>query len=142
MNCGIILTMATSRGSASFYDVGNKPPTVKWTVVRGDTAAFKAYVTDDNKSPLNISDWTISMKIKRPNNPSTNVIITDDATVILTLSPAADPDDLPGEFTVSLTDSESLILETGDIFDVQLSQPGTVWTVCQGSMNILEDVTD
>ena len=33
--------MATSRGSASTYDVGNKPPMVSWTVVRGDTAAFK-----------------------------------------------------------------------------------------------------
>ena len=134
--------MATLRGSASSYDVGNKPPTVKWTVVRGDTAAFKAYVTDDNKSPLTISEWTISMKIKRPNNPSNAGVITDAADLILTLYPAADPDDLAGEFTVSLTDSESFILETGDIFDVQLSQPGTVWTVCQGSMVILEDVTD
>lgn len=134
--------MATLRGSASYYDVGNKPPTVKWTVVRGDTAAFKAYVTDDAKAPLNISDWTISMKIKRPNNVADLGVITDNALLILSLTPVADPDDLPGEFTVSLTSSESLVLETGDIFDVQLSQPGTVWTVCQGSMNILEDVTD
>lgn len=134
--------MATLRGSASYYDVGNKPPTVKWTVVRGDTAAFKAYVTDDAKAPLNIADWTISMKIKRPNNVADLGVITDNALLILSLTPVADPDDLPGEFTVSLTSSESLVLETGDIFDVQLSQPGTVWTVCQGSMNILEDVTD
>lgn len=135
--------MATLRGSASSYDIGNRPPTVTWTVVRGDTAAFKAYVTDDSKSPLTISDWTISMKIKRPNLDKNLGIITDDATTILTLTPAADPDDLVGEFTVSLEASESLILETGDIFDVQLSQgTSTVWTVCQGSMIILEDVTD
>ena len=70
--------------------------------------------------------------------------ITDAATTILELTPAADPDDLPGEFTVSLTASESLILETGDIFDIQLSSGGDsiVWTVAQGSMVILEDVTD
>lgn len=134
--------MATLRGSATSYDVGNRPPTVTWTVVRGDTAAFKAYVTDDAKAPLDISQWTISMKIKRPNNLVDLGVITDNALLILSLTPAADPDDLPGEFTVSLTSSESFVLQTGDIFDVQLSQPGTVWTVCQGSMIILEDVTD
>lgn len=134
--------MATLRGSASSYDVGNKPPTVKWTVVRGDTASFKVYVTDDEKQPLTIPDWDISMKIKRPNsNPG---IITDDATLILTLTPEADPDDLAGEFTVSITSSQSQILETGDIFDIQLTSAGAsnVWTVAQGSMIILEDVTD
>jgi hypothetical protein len=134
--------MATLRGSATSYDVGNRPPTVTWTVVRGDTAAFKAYVTDDLKQPLTIADWTIAMKIKRPNQVADLGVITDNALLILELTPIADPDDLPGEFTVSLTSSESFILETGDIFDVQLSQPGTVWTVCQGSMIILEDVTD
>jgi len=124
------------------YSVGNVPPQVAWTVVRGDTAAFKVYVTDDAKSALTISDWTISMKVKRPNLAKNLGIITDDATVVLTLSPVADPDDLAGEFTVSLTASQSLILQTGDIFDIQLSQPGTVWTVAQGKMIIIEDVTD
>jgi hypothetical protein len=33
-------------------------------------------------------------------------------------------------------------LQTGDIFDIQVSDPTRVWTVCQGSMKILEDVTD
>jgi hypothetical protein len=124
------------------YNVGNVPPQVAWTVVRGDTAAFKVYVTDDAKSALTIPDWTISMKIKRPNLAKNLGIITDDATVVLTLSPLADPDDLAGEFTVSLTAAQSLILQTGDIFDIQLSQPGTVWTVAQGKMIIIEDVTD
>jgi hypothetical protein len=58
------------------------------------------------------------------------------------LNPEADADDLVGEFTVWLTSAESFILETGDIFDIQLSDPTRVWTVCQGSMKILEDVTD
>lgn len=136
--------MATLRGSASSYDIGNKPPTVIWTVVRGDTSGFKVYVTDDSKRPLVLkgsdSEWEISMKIKRPN--STPGVITDDATLILTLTPVADEDDLLGEFTVWLTSEESNVLETGDIFDIQLTDPTRVWTVCQGSMNILEDVTD
>ncbi len=134
--------MATTRRSAQTYDVGGQPPTVIWTVVRGDTSGFKVYVVDDAKNPLNIPDWTINMKVKRPNNSSDLGIITDNATLILELNPAADADDLIGEFTVWLTAEESNVLETGDIFDIQLSDPTRVWTVCQGSMKILEDVTD
>lgn len=136
--------MATLRGSTSLYNVGNPPPRVIWTVVRGDTAAFKVYATDDERVPLNIPDWSIGMKIKRPNSAANLGVITDAATVILTLNPEQDADDGPGEFTVSLTAAQSLILNTGDIFDVQLSTPQNqiVWTVAQGSMVILEDVTD
>jgi len=136
--------MATLRGSSNFYDVGNKPPTVAWTLVRGDTASFRVYVTDDEKQPLNIPDWTIAMKIKRPNLAINSGIITDDATLVLELYPAADLDDRPGEFTVFLSAAESVNLETGDIFDIQLStlNNAQVWTVAQGRMVILEDVTD
>jgi hypothetical protein len=136
--------MATQRGSASSYDIGNKPPTVIWTVVRGDTSGFKVYVTDDAKVPLVLkgagSEWDIAMKIKRPT--STPGIITDAATLVLDLYPVADEDDLVGEFTVWLTAAESAQLQTGDIFDIQVSDPTRVWTVAQGSLKILEDVTD
>ncbi len=136
--------MATQRGSASSYDIGNKPPTVIWTVVRGDTSGFKVYVTDDAKQPLILkgegSEWSIAMKIKRPS--TTPGVISDDATVVMSLYPVADEDDLVGEFTVWLTAEESNVLQTGDIFDIQLTDPTRVWTVCQGSMKILEDVTD
>lgn len=114
------------------YAVGATPPQVTWTVVRGDTAAFKVYVTDDAKQPLDLSAWTIKMQIKRSGS------------LILDLFPIQDPDDAAGEFTVSLAASESEILETGDIFDIQLNTAGNsdVWTVAMGSMIILEDVTD
>jgi hypothetical protein len=136
--------MATLRGSSNFYDVGNTPPRVTWTVVRGDTAAFRVYATDDEKNALNIADWSIDMQIKRPTSPSNAGVITDNAALILTLTPEPDADDGPGEFTVSLTAAQSEILETGDIFDIELSTPQDqiVWTVAQGSMIILEDVTD
>jgi hypothetical protein len=84
------------------------------------------------------------MKIKRPTSGSTSGVITDAATLILTLTPEQDPDDSAGEFTVSLTAAQSQILQTGDIFDIELStaQDQIVWTVAQGSVIILEDVTD
>jgi hypothetical protein len=136
--------MATVRGSQSLYNIGNPPPTVIWTVVRGDTSGFKVYVTDDAKVPLILkgpgSEWDIAMRIKRPiSNPG---VITDNATLVLNLYPVADEDDLVGEFTVWLTAAESVQLRTGDIFDIQVSDPSRVWTVCQGTMKILEDVTD
>jgi len=114
------------------YDVGALPPQVVWTVVRGDTASFKVYVTDDARQPLEIPDWNIRMDIERS------------GTDILTLNPEADPDDRPGEFTVSITSTQSEILNTGDLFDIQLSLPQDqiVWTVAQGRMHIIQDITD
>jgi hypothetical protein len=136
--------MATLRGSSNFYNVGNTPPRVTWTIVRGDTAAFKVYATDDEKVALNIPDWSIEMQIKRPTSSNNAGAITDAAALILTLYPEPDADDGPGEFTVSLTAAQSETLQTGDIFDIELSTPQDqiVWTVAQGSMIILEDVTD
>jgi hypothetical protein len=136
--------MATLRGSSSSYNVGNTPPRVTWTIVRGDTAAFKVYVTDDERAPLALEDWSIEMQIKRPTSAANAGVITDAATLILTLIPEQDPDDDAGEFTVSLTAIESGMLETGDIFDIELAtaQRAIVWTVAQGSVVVLEDVTD
>jgi hypothetical protein len=124
--------------------LGNTPPQLVWTVVRGDTAAFRVYVTDDTRTPLVIGDWTIRMFVKRPADPEAAgvVVITDDASLILTLTPEAELDDEEGEFTVFLDSDESVLLETGDIFDIELSDATRVWTVAQGSMIILEDVTD
>jgi len=136
--------MAVTRGSAKFVDVGATPPLVTWTVVRGDTASFRVYATDDARQPLNIPDWAIEMRIKRPANPVMPPVMTDDATVVMTLYPAPDPDDKPGEFPVFLEAAQSQILQTGDIFDIELSLPQRtlVWTIAQGGMIILEDVTD
>ena len=107
--------------------IGEQPPQVVWTFVRGDTSAFRVYVTDDSKQPLNIPDWTIKMEIKRPNSAQTTPTITDDATLILTLNPEADPDDLPGEFTVFIShdessdeDDEIIIDESEDIMIVEI----------------------
>lgn len=132
--------MATTRK----YNVGTNPPQVLWTLVRGDTASFLVYVTDDERQPLDLSLWNIEMKIKRPNDPKKSGIITDDATIILTLSPVPDLVKGPGNFIVSLTSIESELLRTGDIFDIELSTEGdaVVWTVAQGSLKVLEDVTD
>jgi hypothetical protein len=115
---------------SNVYDLGTVPPQIVWTVVRGDTASFRVYVTDDAKLPLLIAEWTIKADIKR------------NGTVIVSLTPEQKDTDGEGEFTVSLLDTESELLETDDVFDIQLSSDAYVWTVAQGKMKIIEDVTD
>lgn len=134
--------MAIYRGQEvkSAYDVGLKPTFVTWTVVKGDTAAFRVYTTDDNKDPLVIDDWNILCEFRRPDVAGN--IAQDSAGTIFTIIPEATVNDGDGEFTVSLTAAQTIQLRTGDVFDVELSDADRVWTVCQGKMIIIEDVTD
>jgi hypothetical protein len=128
--------MATFRNQPTdSYALGAAPPEIRWTVVRGDSASFRVYVTNDARVPLLLEDWEVAMDIYRPS--------TDD--VVLSLSPEPiEFQDEEGSFTVTLTSAQSQLLETGDIFDIQLTEllsEGRVWTVARGSMVILEDVT-
>ncbi len=118
--------MATTK----IQNLGSVPPQVVWTVVRGDTASFRVFVTDDAKAPLTLSEWTLRADIKRAGS------------VVVSLTPEQKDTDGDGEFTVSLLASESEILETDDVFDIQLSNNTYVWTVAQGKMSVIEDVTD
>lgn len=138
----MVNTMATFRGqeSKSAYDVGLRPPLVTWTVVKGDTAAFRVYTTDDNKEPLVIEDWNILCEFRRPDKAGN--IDQDSAGTIFTIVPGPTPNDEIGEFTVALTAAQTNQLRTGDVFDVELSDSDRVWTVCQGKMVVIEDVTD
>ena len=135
------MIMATFRDQAlSSYSVGSTPPTVTWTVVKGDTAAFRVYVTDDDKEPLVISEWTIEMEIKRPTVAGN--LSDANPTSVLTLYPVATAEDGDGEFTVSLTSTQSKSLNTGDIFDIELSDETRVWTVARGVITVIEDITN
>jgi hypothetical protein len=133
--------MATLRSQQqSSYSVGLVPPTVNWTIVKGDTSSFRVYVTDDNKDPLVIEDWTIEMEIKRPTVAGN--LNDANPTSVLTLYPVATAEDGDGEFTVSLTSNESKSLNTGDIFDIELRDASRVWTVARGILTVIEDVTN
>lgn len=133
--------MATYRNAAkSVYDIGDAPPLVKWTIIKGDTVAFRIYVTDDAKNPLTLEDWNINAEFRRPDIE--NNFDQDTAGTIFTIQPATEDDDGPGEFTVKLTSAQSNSLRTGDVFDVELSDATRVWTVARGQMVVLEDVTD
>jgi hypothetical protein len=130
------MTSYRTQGTDSF-SIGSAPPTVLWTVVRGDTSAFRVYVTDENRNPLTISEWDISMDIAR-RTVNNNVVTYP---VIVSLTPEATVEDNAGEFTVALSSGESEDLATGDIFDIQLDDGTRTWTVCKGSITVIEDVT-
>jgi hypothetical protein len=137
--------MATYRGQgASTYDIGEKPPFVNWTIVKGDTASFMVYLTDDAKQPLVIPDWDIEVEFKRPTTPVEPQIITDAATLIFSITPEQDLEDDDGEFKVKLTAAQTALLRTNDIFDIEIRLPQNtlVWTVAQGKITLLEDVTN
>lgn len=128
--------MATFRNQPTdSYALGAAPPEIRWTVVRGDSAAFRVYVTNDARQPLLLEDWEVAMDIYRPSAD----------TVVLSLTPQPiEFQDEEGSFTVTLTSAQSQLLETGDIFDIQLTEllsEGRVWTVAKGSMVIIEDIT-
>ena len=123
--------MATVRGqSTTTQYIGSAPPELVWTIVRGDTASFRVYVEDDSENALDISEWDIQMDIKRKSY------------TVLTLTPEATEADGDGEFTVSLTSEQSELLDTGDIFDIEMRDRFKVWTVAFGTMSVLEDVTN
>ncbi len=128
--------MATFRNQPTdSYALGAAPPEIRWTVVRGDSAAFRVYVTNDAREPLLLDDWEVAMDIYRPS--------TDEVVLSLTPQPIEFQDEL-GSFTVTLTSGQSQLLQTGDIFDIQLTEllsEGRVWTVAKGSMVIVEDIT-
>jgi hypothetical protein len=112
------------------YNVGNVPPQIVWTIVRGDSAVFKVYVTDDEKAALDLENWTIDLEIKRGSS------------IIVALEPSPIESDATGFFTVKLLPEESQILQSEDVFDIQLYDgEETVWTVAQGQIVMIEDIT-
>jgi hypothetical protein len=127
----------------STYNVGNIPPLVNWTCVIGDSASFRIYVEDDQgneldydtTSPGDTTGWDISGEFRRYSDNT-----GDD--LLFTVYPDQTEFDDAGEFTVTLSPAQSKILRTGDVFDIQLRDDTRVWTVCQGEMIMIGEVTE
>ena len=127
----------------STYNIGNKPPFINWTCVVGDTASFRVYVEDDQGNELDYDTtsagdtegWDISGEFRRYSDNT-----GDD--LLFTVYPDQTEFDDAGEFTVTLSPAQSKILRTGDVFDIQLRDDTRVWTVCQGEMIMIGEVTE
>lgn len=125
------------------YNIGNKPPYINWTCVVGDTASFRVYVEDDLGNPLDydttsagdVTGWDISGDFRRYSDN-----VGDD--LLFTVYPDQSEFDEVGDFTVTVSATQSKILRTGDVFDIQLRDGVRVWTVCQGEMIMIGEVTE
>lgn len=121
--------------AAKTYSVGVEPPTLSWTLVRGDTSSFEVYVTDGSKLPLTISAWTRLMQIKRL-DPTTG-----EYTLITSITPQ-EKIGVAGTIIVNLTSGQSKLLQTGDVFDIEFSDATKVWTIAKGSVIVIKDITN
>lgn len=118
--------------SPQSFDIGAQPPAVAWTFVAGDTPAFRTLITDENRVPLDLTEWNLAMDIVRPSTGS----------VVASVVPEITASDGPGEFTTSLTSEISRLCQTEDVFDIQISDTLRVWTVCKGSIKVIQDITE
>ena len=124
------VTSSQATNANGEIEIGAAPPIVRWTVVKGDSASFRIYVEDDKQVAINPNDYSIKADFRRGDS------------LLFSTVPSKTAFDLAGEFTVYLTPGQCKLLATGDIFDVQLSDPVVVWTVCRGVMNVIAEVTD
>ena len=124
------VTSSQATNANGEIEIGAAPPIVRWTVVKGDSASFRIYVEDDKQVAINPNDYSIKADFRRGDS------------LLFSTVPSKTAFDLAGEFTVHLAPGQAKLLSTGDIFDVQLSDPVVVWTVCRGVMNVIAEVTD
>jgi hypothetical protein len=124
------VTSSQATNANGEIEIGAAPPIVRWTVVKGDSASFRIYVEDDKQVAINPNDYSIKADFRRGES------------LLFSTVPSKTAFDLAGEFTVYLAPGQAKLLSTGDIFDVQLSDPVVVWTVCRGVMNVIAEVTD
>jgi hypothetical protein len=123
-------TSTQAVNTAGEIEVGATPPIVRWTVVKGDYAAFRCYVEDDSGNPIVPDDYQIKADFRRGTE------------IIFSATPSQSEFDNVGEFTVSITPAQCKLLQSNDVFDVQLSDAVVVWTVCRGIMTVISEVTD
>jgi hypothetical protein len=123
-------TSTQAVNAAGEVEVGATPPVIRWTVVKGDYAAFRSYVEDDSGNPITPEDYQIKADFRRGTE------------LLFSITPQKTEFDNAGEFTVSITPAQCKQLQSGDIFDVQLSDAVVVWTVCRGIMTVISEVTD
>ena len=124
-------TSTQAVNDAGEIEVGATPPVIRWTLVKGDYAAFRMYVEDDQGHPIVIDDFSIKADFRRGSQ------------LLFTITPGkGDLDTTDGYFTVTLLPAQAKQLQTGDIFDIQLSDIEVIWTVARGIVTIIPEVTD
>ena len=132
--------MAT--GATTIYDIPY-PILTDPVNVHEDIQSLAERIEDDLGNPLDydttsagdVTGWDISGDFRRYSDN-----VGDD--LLFTVYPDQSEFDEVGDFTVTVSATQSKILRTGDVFDIQLRDGVRVWTVCQGEMIMIGEVTE
>lgn len=104
-------------------------------VYRGDTGSFTLSVVDPDGEPIDLTSaiWLGQIRSK------------PDQTVIATLDIALNPTDpnpsAPSSVMVTLSESQSKLIEANATWDVQMSLGGSVVTLIAGAVILTKDVS-
>lgn len=113
---------------------GASPASVKWTVVRGDTARIRVEFLNNDETSYDTSTWTFLSTAYDPkaNQSYTLTVTPGEGYVDITATP---------ETTASWgAGSRTVVAELS--FDLQVViDPDTVWTPLIGTIVVLADVT-
>jgi hypothetical protein len=119
----------------SIQELGSKPATIKWNVVRGDTAELRVeFLENDEVTFIDISDWEFSSSAYDSRGE-----ILDDLEVVVSdgyvdIIASSDVTRNWGE------GSSSIVAEL--VFDLEVTINGEkVWTPLLGTISVLGDVT-
>ena len=120
---------------SSIEQVGADPISIKWKVVRGDTATLRVdFLEDDETTKIDIDDWTVSATSYDPSG------------------------DLLDELTVTKYDGYVIVTAPSDLttfwgsgyrnvvanlpFDIQIiTDDDVVWTPIIGTISVYSDIT-
>jgi hypothetical protein len=113
---------------------GASPASVKWTVVRGDTARIRVEFLNNDETAYDTSTWTFS---------STAYDAKSDTSYTLSVTPGEGYVDITAtpEVTSSWgTGSRTIVAELSFDLQVEIDQD-TIWTPLIGTIAVLGDVT-
>jgi hypothetical protein len=113
---------------------GASPASVKWTVVRGDTARIRVEFLNNDETAYDTSTWTFS---------STAYDAKSDTSYTLSVTPGEGYVDITAtpEVTSSWgTGSRTIVAELSFDLQVDIDQD-TIWTPLIGTIAVLGDVT-
>ena len=111
------------------------PNEITLEIKKGATESYEIQILDEDKSPIDITGWTIFFTIKKKKSD------TDDQAVISkTITTFDDP--TSGIASVTLTSTETYNLDGTYFYDFQFKDNvGSVSTIVAGGITFLEDIT-
>lgn len=104
-------------------------------VKKGDTKPLTLYFTNENKTAIAITGWTIFFTVKKEIDD-----IDDDAVIKKTITNHTDPENGKSELKLSSSDTN---IDSGNyLYDIQIKNTlGEIRTILEGIFTVTKDIT-